>query len=218
LPTALSFGQAPAVRSDRAQATVGTKSLDFPLGAATPSEQCGACHQAIYREFAYGFGADLSFQPMVLQSQNEQRLVMPARVASGATPHAVAGVDPFPIHARDVEEKGRSCNVCHYPQPFAMPVMETAELWRPQPRPSGEEAPGLTCASCHLTPEGSIRGPYEITAAPHATVSDERMQTSAMCAYCHSIGKRVVGKQTQTFLEWREDFNEPGLGHQQCQD
>jgi hypothetical protein len=32
------------------------------------------------------------------------------------------------------------------------------------------------------------------------------------------MGKRVVGKQTQTFLEWREDFNKPGLGHQQCQD
>jgi hypothetical protein len=33
--------------------------LEFPLGTATPSEECGACHEAIYREFAYGFGADL---------------------------------------------------------------------------------------------------------------------------------------------------------------
>ena len=32
------------------------------------------------------------------------------------------------------------------------------------------------------------------------------------------MGKRVPGKQTQTFLEWREDFNKPGLGRQQCQD
>jgi len=39
-----------------------------------------------------------------------------------------------------------------------------------------------------------------------------------MCAYCHSMGKRVIGKQTQTFLEWRDDFNKPGLGRQQCQD
>lgn len=44
------------------------------------------------------------------------------------------------------------------------------------------------------------------------------MQTSAMCEYCHSAGKRLVGKQTQTFLEWREDFYKPGLGSQQCQD
>jgi hypothetical protein len=32
------------------------------------------------------------------------------------------------------------------------------------------------------------------------------------------MGRRVVGKQTQTFLEWREDFNKAGLGPQQCQD
>lgn len=44
------------------------------------------------------------------------------------------------------------------------------------------------------------------------------MQTSAMCAYCHSLGQRVVGKQTQTFLEWRDDFHNPRLGSQSCQD
>jgi hypothetical protein len=32
------------------------------------------------------------------------------------------------------------------------------------------------------------------------------------------MGKRVVGKQTQTFLEWRDDFNKPDLGRQHCQD
>ena len=54
--------------------------------------------------------------------------------------------------------------------------------------------------------------------APHETVVDERITTSVACAYCHSEGPRVVGKQDQTFLEWREDFNKPGLGRQQCQD
>lgn len=44
------------------------------------------------------------------------------------------------------------------------------------------------------------------------------MRTSAMCEYCHSQGERVVGKQTQTFLEWRDDFSKAGLGSQQCQD
>jgi hypothetical protein len=39
-----------------------------------------------------------------------------------------------------------------------------------------------------------------------------------MCAYCHSMDKRIIGKQTQTFLEWREDFHKPGLGSQHCQD
>jgi|GEM_PF-5104728 hypothetical protein len=30
---------------------------DFPQGTATPSETCGECHKAIYREFAFGFGS-----------------------------------------------------------------------------------------------------------------------------------------------------------------
>jgi hypothetical protein len=34
----------------------------------------------------------------------------------------------------------------------------------------------------------------------------------------HSMGKRVPGKQTQTFLERRDDFSKPGLGKQHCQD
>jgi nitrate/TMAO reductase-like tetraheme cytochrome c subunit len=218
LASVIAFAQAPMASSSGGQPIATSKASDFPLGTATPSEECGACHQAIYREFAYGFGADLNFLPMVLQSQKEQRLTMPAQVASGATAHAVAGFDPFPIHARDVEEKGRSCNVCHYPQPFGIPAADTAEMTKPQPRTKEQEAAGLTCASCHLTPEGKIRGPYQVSEAPHETLADERIQSSAMCAYCHSMGKRVVGKQTQTFLEWREDFSKPGLGRQQCQD
>jgi hypothetical protein len=34
--------------------------VDFPEGTATPSAECGECHQAIYREYYYGFGTDLS--------------------------------------------------------------------------------------------------------------------------------------------------------------
>ena len=34
----------------------------YPLGTATPSEDCGVCHQAIYREYAFGFGSDLAIQ------------------------------------------------------------------------------------------------------------------------------------------------------------
>jgi len=190
---------------------------DFPLGTATPSEVCGACHQAIYREYAYGFGADLKYAGMVYASRDEKRLRLPSGVPSSTTAHSAAGVDPFPVHARDVEEGGRSCNVCHYPQAFEIPPIESAEISKPAPRPKEQEASGLTCASCHLTPEGKIRGPYEVN-APHATVVESAMQTSAICAYCHSLGSRVVGKQTQTFLEWREDFSKPGLGRQHCQD
>jgi nitrate/TMAO reductase-like tetraheme cytochrome c subunit len=209
-PTVLGPAVSPALSQTQSAA-------EYPLGTATPSEQCGACHQAIYREFAYGFGADLKFRGIVYQSRSEKPLVLPENVSSGATAHAVAGLDPFPIHARGVEEKGRSCNVCHYPEPFNIPSLDAPELAKPAPRPKAQEAVGLTCASCHLTPDGKIRGPYAVD-APHLTAADPNMQSAAMCAYCHSMGKRLIGKQTQTFLEWRDDFHNPGLGRQQCQD
>jgi nitrate/TMAO reductase-like tetraheme cytochrome c subunit len=189
--------------------------ISFPEGTATPSETCGACHKAIYREFAFGFGSDIHYKPTTLPAKEGEKLTMPANVS--ATAHAFAGMEPYPIHAREAEEEGKSCNVCHYPEPFAIPDINIAEMVKPKGRPKGKEAGGLTCASCHLTPEGKIRGPHAVQ-APHETVADPAMQTSAMCAYCHSMGKRAVGKQTQTFLEWRDDYNKPGLGRQQCQD
>ena len=191
--------------------------MTFPEGTATPSETCGACHKAIYREFAFGFGSDIHYKPTSIPTKPGEKLVMPANVSDTATAHAFAGAEPFPMHARETEEEGKSCNVCHFPEPFAIPDINVPEMTKPKARPKGKESGGLTCASCHLTPEGKIRGPYSVKGA-HETVADPAIQTSAMCAYCHSMGKRVVGKQTQTFLEWREDFSKPGLGKQHCQD
>ncbi|MBI1747880.1 MAG: hypothetical protein HYR55_15030 [Acidobacteria bacterium] len=195
----------------------GPTAPDFPLGTATPSQLCGTCHEAIYREFAMGFGSDLKYKSIIYQSPQDKMLTVPAQVSSTATLHALSGLDPFPVHARGVEEKGESCNACHFPEAFDIPDLERVEIAKPKARPREQEAAGLTCASCHLTPDGKIRGPYEVE-APHQTVADPKMRTSAMCAYCHAMGERVVGKQTQTFLEWREDFYKPGLGRQHCQD
>jgi hypothetical protein len=191
--------------------------ITFPKGTATPSELCGVCHKAIYREFQYGFGADMKFGPMALKEERAGLLTLPATVSDTATAHAVAGVDPFPVHARDAEEAGRSCNVCHFPEAFLLPEKSAGETAKPKGREKGTEATGLTCASCHLTPEGIVRGPFEVN-GPHRTVADPQMMTSQACAFCHSLGKRIVGKQTQTFLEWREDFYKVGLGNHQCQD
>jgi nitrate/TMAO reductase-like tetraheme cytochrome c subunit len=187
------------------------------ITAATTSEECGACHQAIYREFQYGFGGDIHFGGMVTGSAIEERLLMPANVSAGASAHATAGLDPYPAHARDIEEGGRSCNVCHFPQSFAIPPIDTPQIAKPTPRPKEQESGGLTCTSCHLRPDGKIRAPHKVE-APHETVLEPAIQSSAMCAYCHAVGKRLEGRQTQTFLEWRDDFNKAGLGTQQCQD
>ncbi len=195
----------------------GNINMSWPLGTATPPEECGVCHSAIYREYAFGFGSDLQYKGIVYKSPQEKLLKLPSNISSTGTAHFLAGLDPFPIHARGIEEEGRSCDVCHFPQAFEIPDMELLNVSKPVSRPKTQEIGGLTCASCHLTPDGKIRGPYDVE-APHLTVRDTRMQTSAMCAYCHSMGARVAGKQTQTFLEWREDFNKPGLGRQHCQD
>src|SRR6266536_2122195 len=203
--------------SQQPAASGASKAAEFPQGAATSAEECGACHQAIYREFQYGFGGDIHFGGMVTGGAQEQRLLMPANVSAGASAHATAGLDPYPIHARDIEEEGRSCNVCHFPQSFAIPPMDTPKVAKPTPRPNEEESGGLTCESCQLTPEGKIRAPHKVD-APHETVLEPAIQSSAMCAYCHSVGARLEGRQTQTFLEWRDDFNKAGLGTQQCQD
>ena len=80
---------------------------------------------------------------------------LPGRVLNWSA-HSISATDPWPIHARGVEEEGKSCNVCHFPEPYALPDLSTAEMAKPKPRPKEKEAAGLTCASCHLTPEGKI--------------------------------------------------------------
>jgi hypothetical protein len=171
---------------------------------------------AIYREFSEGAGSDLHWRGMKAYPTSKKILTLPSAVSRSATAHSVAGTDPWPLEAVQVEEHGRRCIVCHYPEPLEYPDIASARIEKPKPRAANQER-GITCASCHLTPDGKIRGPYEVD-APHETAVDKRIQTSAACAYCHSEGERVVGKQTQTFLEWREDFNKPGLGPQHCQD
>lgn len=207
----------PGDRSAVSEEVTKVAPVQWPLGTATPSEECGVCHQAIYREYSMGFGSDLKFTGIVYKSVQDKLLTLPSNVSTSGTAHSLAGVDPFPIHARGMEEEGRSCDVCHFPEAFKIVDIEEPTIAKPVARPKDQESIGLTCASCHLTPEGAIRGPHDVH-APHRTVQNLRMQASDMCAYCHSLGKRVVGKQTQTFLEWREDFNKTGLGRQHCQD
>lgn len=189
----------------------------FPYGAATTSEFCGVCHQAIYQEHAYGVGADLNWQDMVLKSMDETPMLLPPDTPRTTTAHHAAGVDPWPIRAREAENGGKSCNTCHFPEAFDLPDINTPVMTEPVPRSVSRESVGVTCASCHMRPDGKIRGSYG-TRAPHETVADPNMRTSAACAYCHSKGPRVVGKQTQTFYEWRDDFANARLGTQQCQD
>lgn len=198
-----------------AEPTPSPVKLQFPEGTATPSELCGACHKAIYQEYSEGIGSDLDWRDMKLQPASKGLLSLPKGISRSATAHSISMKDPFHLEAVRVEE-GKPCNVCHFPDPLVYPEATSEKIEQPTPRAANRER-GITCASCHLTADGKIRGPYALD-APHEIVADERMQTSVACAKCHADGPRVIGKQTQTYLEWREDFNKPGLGRQQCQD
>jgi hypothetical protein len=191
--------------------SIASKQKDFPKGTATPSSECGECHQTVHREYASGFGSDIVCNPMAYKSQKQELRSLPGRLLTAGSAHSIAGNDLGP------EARGNSCDRCHHPEPFEIPDLDKVEIEPPKAHPQSEGAPGITCAGCHLTPDGKIRGPYEVK-APHETVKEPKMKTAAMCARCHLEGKQMVGKRVQTFLEWREGFHKPGLGSQQCQD
>jgi nitrate/TMAO reductase-like tetraheme cytochrome c subunit len=188
--------------------------LSFPQGTATPSETCGACHGAIYQEYLLGVGSDIHASHPASQARADGKISLPARVSSSATAHASAWFD-----TKDVgSEKLGYCNGCHFPEAFNLSGMDSSGKVKPNTGMTSKG--GLTCAACHLTPEGNIRGTH-VTHAPHRTIVEPAQQSSALCGHCHGFDapdKRVVGKMFQTFLEWQEDYYKPGLGKQQCQD
>ena len=209
----LTFATATTSMADEATGKAGAGKVTFPLGTATPSEVCGNCHSAIYREYAFGFGSDQNFRATF---RNSTTVTLPDSVSSRATSHSLAGiaVEQANHHAGN----GAECNACHYPESFSLPrTLDVSENDQPKAGAGKPANTGLSCAACHLTPDGRIRGPYNI-ASPHDNQPDITIKTSLMCAYCHSLGKRTPGSQTQTFLEWRDDFFLKGLGRQNCQD
>lgn len=186
-------------------------------GRTPTSEECGTCHVTFYREYAMGFGSDEKYKDNAGRSAQERILDVPANVSTTGTGHSLAALDPYPTHGYQGNQSSGSCRTCHFPRTFAIPEMDRENTGRPDPRPPDQEFGGVRCISCHLTPEGAIRTPHKVQ-APHETIQDERIRTSALCAYCHSLGPYTPGSQTQTFLEWREDFFKAGLGSLHCQD
>ncbi|MBJ6799784.1 hypothetical protein [Geomonas propionica] len=179
------------------------ESVTFPKGAATPSETCGECHQALFEEYALGVGSD----------NHSANRSIPAAVSSAATAHATSKFTPL-ASGGDVEW----CRSCHFAGSFNIPGKNEVGKQLPNAVNAGEIS--ITCATCHLTPEGKVRGIHKTGNAPHASVVEPALRTSAVCAHCHVDTKdtRIVGGQYQTYLEWRDDFKKPGLGAQECQD
>lgn len=184
-------------------ASAHAETVTFPKGAATPSETCGECHQTLFREYALGVGSD----------NHSANRSIPASVSSAATAHATSKFTPLAAGG-DVEW----CRSCHFAGSFNIPGKNEVGKQLPNVVNAGEIS--ISCATCHLTPEGQVRGSHKSGKAPHATVVEPALKTSAVCAHCHveTTATRIVGGQYQTYLEWREDFHKPGLGAQECQD
>ena len=138
---------------------------------------------------------------------------IPATVSSAATAHATSKFTPL-ASGGDVEW----CRSCHFAGAFNIPGKDEVGKQLPNVVNAGEIS--ITCATCHLTPEGKVRSVRNSKNAPHASVVEPALQTSAVCAHCHveTTNTRIVGGQYQTYLEWRDDFRKPGLGAQECQD
>jgi len=187
------------------------ESLTFPQGTATPSETCGECHGAVYREYILGVGSDTH---SAHSQPKPGKISMPAKVSSSGTAHASTLSE-----SRGGDKKDFHCNSCHFPDAFN--ISDIGANGQVQPKTAAAANGGLTCASCHLTPDGYIRATHSTTSAPHKTITEPALQSSILCGHCHgyqSPDERVVGKMFQTFLEWQEDYYKPGLGKQQCQD
>ena len=128
---------------------------EFPQGTATPSEVCGECHKAIYREFAFGFGSDRQYNATTLGSPQDKRLTLPAVVSATATAHAFAGVDPFPIHGN--RSRGQIIQCLPVPAGLRSRNGEPGKC-QAKPRPKNQETDGRPC-QLPLKPEEKFAGP-----------------------------------------------------------
>ncbi len=119
----------PASATSKSAPAVKPAMLQFPQGTVTPSEFCGASHKAIDREFSEGFGSDLQYGEILYTSREGNTTIgMPVKT-SIPTLHALAGTDPFPMHAPDCR-RGRTVLQC-VPLPTAV---------RDVPTPTGQRS------------------------------------------------------------------------------
>ena len=120
-------GQTEGRLASAAAAATPIALMEFPDGTATPSELCGSCHQAIYKEFSTGFGSDLRWNDMRNYPPTQPATALLEGVAKGMARSGTAQ-NPWPLDARNIEDHGKQCNVCHFPQPFDYPDLNAARI------------------------------------------------------------------------------------------
>jgi hypothetical protein len=157
------------------------------------AQDCGACHQEIYREWKASSHAAAWRDP---QFQGELYK------------------DP---------DVGWLCLNCHTPvaNQQERTVIESGQLRAPQsdPNPAFDAAlqqDGIGCLTCHWRPEG-LAGPHQGVQAPHPVVFDPGLRQVGTCTSCHQAKARLEDAllcHFNTGEEWAEAS--PGQTCQGC--
>ena len=200
---AMSFYETRAYYEQPVVATVVPKGL-----VDLRAETCGACHEAIYQEWAVSTHRrawldDAQFQKELAKS-------------SGAGDPARGDVSWL-------------CVNCHTPvvaQLEKLVVGLTDErIERPEyvMNPTFDEAlqrDAVTCATCHVR-DGIVYGPYGDTQAPHPTGKDENLLKVDVCTRCHQAERLYTSENLGCFFstgrEWAaSSYGETGQTCQSC--
>jgi hypothetical protein len=99
------------------------------------------------------------------------------------TLHAFAWVDPFYREELEGRRRPQACHACHIPQPVHL----TGLGEKPVPREDDLHL-GVTCASCHLGPDGTMLGPRGTPTDAHPTAQAQSFVgagANALCSTCH---------------------------------
>ena len=158
------------------------------------AETCGACHQAIYREWAVSthrraWTGDAQFQAELAKSS-----------AHGAEKDG---------------DVGWLCVNCHTPLTNQLPRLAVGLQGGALDRPIYVENPSfdaalqdeaITCAACHVR-DGVVEGPRgDSPKAPHPVARAERLTTPEVCVGCHQAEMVYEGQSLACFFstgrEW----------------
>jgi len=158
---------------------------ETPAGLASlRAEDCGLCHQEIYREWQISTHAhalsDMQYQAELHKSPETQWLCLNCHtpLLNQRAEYAVSVLDRSP----------------------GKPVMES------NPRYDARlEAEAVTCAVCHVR-DGFVLGPYGDSSAPHPIRKEPRLLTEEACTQCHQATAAYTDVLVCTFdtgAEWK---------------
>jgi hypothetical protein len=112
--------------------------------------------------------------------------------------HSLAWRSPLYQRLRDRYAAPKNCDPCHAP----LPVHQTGVGAFPRARPADRDS-GVDCLTCHLSPDGAMRGPYEEPSPFHRVQREPTLFTAevTLCATCHGQDRAQAHNQVRDFKQ-----------------